>query len=229
MSNNVSINLEKIIQDCESHIDEIEQVQCEVVHRFGPGIYIRELQVKAGSYIVGHYHKQEHQNIMLKGHLTLVDNDGNTTDIKAPFIGVGKPGRKMAIIHEDTVWLNIYATEETDIETLEDTFLAITSTFKSNYQKLLEDHNKSAIPAKQIAKLPNGGYKIHHKYGKLYATADIIKGEIMAKTEIDGVPTVAGLANKSDDPNAEIVNNELIAIKPIKGMVGGLVGEEITI
>ena len=52
---------------------EQPQADCPVTHRFGPGIYIREVLLPRGAYVVGHAHKTVHLNIMPVSytHLTL--------------------------------------------------------------------------------------------------------------------------------------------------------------
>jgi len=117
------------IQDVPAMLDGIEsmmltadQVDCPVQHHFGPGIYIREVFMPAGTYVMGHAHKCEHMNVMLKGKMAVIVN-GEAKVIEGPCIFIGQPGRKFAYIIEDTIFQNIYATTETDIEKLEDMFV----------------------------------------------------------------------------------------------------------
>ena len=98
------------------------QVECPVQHHFGPGVYVRECAMPAGSIVVGHYHRQSSLNVMLKGRMVLLV-DGQVTVIEAPYMTISGPGRKAAYVLEDVVWQNIWATEETDIEKLEDMFV----------------------------------------------------------------------------------------------------------
>ena len=98
------------------------QVDCPIQHHFGPGLYMREAFLPAGTYVMGHSHKDEHMNIMLKGKMAVIVN-GEAKVIEGPYIFTGQPGRKFAYIIEDTVFLNAYATDETDIEKLEDKFV----------------------------------------------------------------------------------------------------------
>lgn len=114
------------IQDIPAMLDGIEsmmltadQVDCPVQHHFGPGIYIREVFMPAGTYVMGHWHKSEHTNIMLNGKMAVIVND-QAKVIEGPCIFIGQPGRKFAYIIEDTIFQNVYATDETDIEKLEE-------------------------------------------------------------------------------------------------------------
>lgn len=112
-----------------STLDQIEalmlqhpQVDCPVHHHFGPGLYMREAFLPANTYVMGHYHKNEQMNIMLKGKMAVIVN-GEAKVIEGPYIFTGQPGRKFAYIIEDTVFVNAYATDETDVEKLEDMFV----------------------------------------------------------------------------------------------------------
>lgn len=102
---------------------DMPQVPCPVIHRFSPGLYIREIHLPAGAFAIGHEQKFEHFNVMLSGHVMMVNIDGSTTEFIAPQSYSGAPGRKAGYIVEDTVWQNIYPTDETDIDKLEATYL----------------------------------------------------------------------------------------------------------
>lgn len=96
------------------------QVGCQVVHRFGPGIYIRECLIPSGVFVIGHRHKYPHVNIMLAGSINMRHEDEPVPYVvTAPHFYVGKPGRKLGEAIADVVWQNIFATEETDVEKLE--------------------------------------------------------------------------------------------------------------
>ena len=94
------------------------QAECPVTHHFGPGVYIREVKIPAGTIVVGHSHRDESLNMMLAGKMVLMI-DGQIIAVSAPFFAVAKPGRKVAYVLEDAVWMNVYATEERDIDKLE--------------------------------------------------------------------------------------------------------------
>jgi len=99
------------------------QVECVEKHHFGPGMYVKEVTMPAGSIIVGKPHKTEHLCILLQGKMKLVKEDGEVIELVAPATFVGKPGRKIAYIIETVVFQNIFATDETDVEKLEHMFV----------------------------------------------------------------------------------------------------------
>jgi len=118
------------IQKLESSELEKEQVETPVRHIFGAGIYIRELSAPAGTFLIGHRQKTTHMNHMVSGKVLMLKDDGTIGIVTAPATMTMEPGRKIGLVLEDMIWHNIYPTDETDIETLEDTYLD-----KSEYSK----------------------------------------------------------------------------------------------
>jgi hypothetical protein len=198
------------------------QVECPVIHRFGPGTYIREVFLPAGSLAIGHYQNFEHTNVFLRGSVNILNDDGSHTVLKAPLIFVGKPGRKIGYITEDVTWLNIYATDETDINKLEAHFLTKSENWAEdqlNFEhidhfKVQMDHDdfccaikelglsveevrKQAEISTDMTELPYGDYKIKVDTSSiegqgLFATARIEPDEEIAIARIGGQRTIAG-------------------------------------
>ncbi len=233
------------------------QAPCNVRHRFGPGLYIREVTLLADTYAIGHYQKTEHMNVMLSGSVTLVLEDGTREYMVAPQSFVAPPGRKVGYVHEDMIWLNIYATNETDIDKLEAIYLEKSPTYKARENPPLLSHDGDyahmladlAVTAEEVQAqsqettdlipFPQGDYKV--KVGKsgieglgLLATADIEAGEFICHARIYGQRTPAGrYINHARDPNAEMVDKSgdilVRALRRIAGCRGGQNGEEITV
>jgi len=110
------------IEQVEAAMLNLPQADCPVAHHFGPGIYIREVTLPAGIFAIGHLQKYPQLNVMLSGKV-LMQKDDEMKLMTAPFIFVGEPGRKVGYVLETCVWQNIYATDETDIDKLEEMFL----------------------------------------------------------------------------------------------------------
>ena len=233
------------------------QVDCPVIHRFGPGIYIREVNIPADTIAIGHRQREKHLNVFLKGKITMLLEDGTTKILTAPMIFVGQPGRKCGYIHEEVIWLNVYSTEERNVEKLEARFLdksmpdeeyirKVDCTIdREDYAKVLKEFGFDEKTARSQSEnkedqipFPEGGYKV--STGKsniegtgLFATATIEPGEEIAPARLEGKRTPAGVyTNHSAHPNAEMVKRGgdiyLVAKKTIKGCLGGYLGEEIT-
>ena len=132
------------IEQAESHLLDLPQVECPVVHHFGPDIYIREVTLPAGTLAIGHAQRFEHLNIMLTGAVAMVGDDGQTKVLRAPMIFVGKPGRKLGYVLETCIWQNVYATDERDIDKLESMFLDKSATWQAHAEatKQLETYHR---------------------------------------------------------------------------------------
>jgi hypothetical protein len=244
------------IEEVEDKMLMLEQADCPVTHTFGPGLYIREVRMPKGAIVIGHYQKYEHMNMFIKGKLLMRNEDGTTFELKAPQVFVGKPGRKVGTVIEDVIWYNIYVTNETDIKTLEDTYIKKSDSWREivvekdtkeiiqSYKKLLSDLNMTEhdvqkdIDRFEVCELPYGTYKsgvfasqIHGK--GVFATANIKKNEIIGPALINGRKTIYGrFVNHSHKPNAKMAwiagNIYLLATEEISGACGGQVGNEIT-
>jgi len=213
---------EQKIQVLEAEFLKQPQADCPVVHRFGPGIYIREVTIPADTFSIGHRQTTTHLNIMLAGRVTMVNEDGSHTELVAPQTFVASPGRKIGYIHETMVWQNVYATDETDVEKLEAMFLDKSTTWQEsqkNQQLLLSfDHSEDVADyyaaiaeygfdqetvQAQVQNLddqidmPYGNYKMmvapSNIDGKgVFATGNIETGEVIAPARIAGKRTPAG-------------------------------------
>lgn len=99
----------------------LPQVEVETVHHFGPGVYMREIRIPDGTLVVGHYHRHPHMCILMAGTLRLLDGEGEWREITAPMIFTAPAGRKVGMaVGGDVVFQNIFATDETDIDALEE-------------------------------------------------------------------------------------------------------------
>jgi hypothetical protein len=225
--------------DLETKLLTMPQASCPVVHRFGPGIYIRELQMAAGTLAVGKIQKFEHVNILLKGKVIMFNDNGSTTTLEAPLFFIGKAGRKAGLVLEDMVWQNIYATEETDIDKLEAMFMEEPDAFKEHtiaklafdkievqndiddYNILLEEINMSEECVQRQVQItsdlipfdtPNNlrvTSSVIHGKG-LFTTIPISQGTRIAKASIAGHRTPAGrYTNHSAVPNCTLVRDGL--------------------
>ena len=243
------LEIDTFVSELESKMLQFEQADCPVVHKFGPGIYIREVRMPAGALAIGHYQKFSHLNLFLEGRITMLNNNGTRVEKIAPMTFVGEPGRKIGYIHENVVWLNIYATDETDIETLEATYLdkskvwldhekKVTSIQKlidvEDYKKILLEHNLTEEQARKETEnesdqiqMPHGSYKFLVSKSNIegrgvFASAEIKPLEIIGPVKILDKRTPLGrFTNHSSDPNARMVKfNDYIGLVATKVIKG---------
>lgn len=210
------------VDRAEIEMLKLPQVSCPVNHYFGPGIYIREVLLAAGILAIGHHQKTEHINVMIKGRVIMVNDDGSTIERVAPLTYVGKPGRKAGYILEDVVWQNIYATNERDIEKLESMFLDKSPAFidheaqrklalhidsnvdRQDYLGLLKEYGLDAATVTAQSEnqsdqmpFPEGIVKVFVAdsiiHGKgLFASSYFNAGQVIAPARLGGFRTPAG-------------------------------------
>jgi len=232
--NEISLDINAL----EAKMLQHEQVPCPVAHYFGPGIYIREVTLPAGAVAIGHRQRCEHLNIMIKGRVEIIDDDGSVRELVAPLIYVGKPGRKVGRILDDTVWQNVYATTERDIDKLEATYLDKSPAWVANdqarqqvaalqreadredYRRVIAEAGFTHALVRQQSE--NEADQIDMPAGVqvrvlpspiegrgLFLSTPVDAGEVIAPARIGGMRTPAGcFTNHSMSPNARMVLRE---------------------
>ena len=98
-------------------------------HFHAPGTYGRQLFIPADQLIVGKIHKYSHINIISSGIINVVTEFGvaryDATDHPVTFIS--EPGTKRVVYAvTDTYWTCVHATNEKDLEKIEDEVIAKT-------------------------------------------------------------------------------------------------------
>lgn len=105
------------------------QIDCPLTHHFAPGVYLREIFMPAGTFIIGHEHKTDHLNIIVSGRCAAMVG-GRYFEINAPDTFRSGPGvRKVLYILEDMRWMTIHPTDETDLEKLADELIVKSQSF----------------------------------------------------------------------------------------------------
>lgn len=94
----------------------------ETTHRFTPGMYIREVHMKAGEMWITRVHKYEHPFVISKGSVSVWTEHEGVRHLKAPHTGITIPGtRRVLIVHEDCIWTTFHPTDLKDPEELVNT------------------------------------------------------------------------------------------------------------
>jgi hypothetical protein len=236
ISSNLPALLEKVEQ-AEKEMLKYEQVECPVRHIFGPGLYIREVTLPANTWAIGHHQNLAQMNIMIKGKVRMYNHDGSTSVLEAPQTFMGCEGRKAGYVIEETLWQNVYATTETNVEKLELTYLtksAVSLEYqqqrfleqdqhledRADYAALIQEMGMTEEQVRQQVEdlsdhveMPLGSYKFQlgdspiHGKGT-FATSLIRSGEVIGPALLNDKRTVLGrLGNHSISPNAQIVQD----------------------
>ena len=119
-----------------------EIVHCEqfpLKHSFADQVYVRQMDMKKDTLVVGAVHNHLHVWFLLTGELTVV-TDSSQEDYVAPCYVIAQPGVKRVIYaHEDSIFVNIHKnpTNTQDIKELE------TNIVSKNYEEYEEYINKN--------------------------------------------------------------------------------------
>lgn len=205
----------------------VKQEEAPVFHRFAPGIYVREVHMRAGNVAVGHHHRHPHLNVMLTGVLILHTRDGPVV-LRAPQTFVSETGRKVATIVEDVIWQNIYATDLTDIDALDAWMFdksAVVEVVEAATADPLEDQPE-APPWPMDAVSPPMGCAM--RSGGLTATAPYEAGAIL------GPAALGRVCRHSRTPSARLERLSggamvLATTRRLAGCVGGSKGDAVTV
>ena len=98
-----------------------------IKHTFADGVYVRQMDVKKDTVVIGAIHKHLHVWFLLTGHVTIATED-STEDYMAPCYIVSSPGVKRAIYAiEDSIFVNIHKNPSNtkDIDKLEKEIVAL--------------------------------------------------------------------------------------------------------
>ncbi len=100
-------------------LPKTDQKEFEVKNTFHDGVYTRELFIPKGSLLVGKIHKLDCLNIVSKGDISILTENGSGR-ITAGHSAISKAGiQKVGFANEDTVFVNVFRTDETDLEKIE--------------------------------------------------------------------------------------------------------------
>lgn len=107
----------------DTQLDEIEiamletfpAVELPLVHRFTPGLYIREIFMPTGTLCTSKIHRTEHPYVVTRGKVSVFIDRVGVEHIEGPHVGITKAGtRRLLYIHEDCTWLTFHPISEAE-------------------------------------------------------------------------------------------------------------------
>lgn len=102
-------------------LKQMPPAELPLVHRFTPGLYVREIFMPKGALVISKIHKTEHPYVISKGHAAVWTPTLGVVQLRAPHCGITRPGTvRVLYIHEDCVWTTFHPTTETDVKKLEE-------------------------------------------------------------------------------------------------------------
>ena len=97
-------------------------------HTFADGVYVRQMDMKAGSMVVGAIHNHLHVWFLLAGQLTVATEE-SVEEFISPCYVLASPGSKRVIYAvEDSIFVNVHKNPKNikDIEKLEKEIVSLT-------------------------------------------------------------------------------------------------------
>ena len=117
-------DVRQMINEVEVIFKTLPQVDIPVKHYFSPGVYAREISIDKGTILIGKIHKNQTMNVISSGEVSVFSIDG-VVRVQAPYTFVSSPGAKRIIYaHENSTWTTFHGTHETDVEKIEEEFIA---------------------------------------------------------------------------------------------------------
>lgn len=133
------------------HLAQLPQLDLPLVHRFTPGLYVREIFMPTGAIVLSRVHKTRHPFVVSKGRAAVWSEETGVVELAAPHTGITEPGtQRLLIILDDCIWTTFHPTKETDLAKLQD---ELTSTPDVSYiaslaaplQEVLRCHEPEGI------------------------------------------------------------------------------------
>lgn len=138
MTNVVNLSIRDKVHAIEAEMLKLPQLEIVPRHYFSDGAYAREITIPAGATVTGKIHKFSQINILSKGDISVLTEDG-VVRVQAPFTVVSPPGTKrVAYAHTECVWTTILGTNDKDPEKIEAHFIAQSETEYLEHCKQLE-------------------------------------------------------------------------------------------
>jgi hypothetical protein len=143
--NDVTASFKDNVTTLGEYLATHPQTDCALVHRFAPGVYLREIHMPADTVVIGKVHKTEHFNILLQGACLIVHDDGRREELRAPLTFVSGAGvQKVLYIIEDMIWQTVHVTPETNLAKLAELIVepcewAVPQAIVAECQKIAEE------------------------------------------------------------------------------------------
>lgn len=109
------IEPEELLNLLELEMVKYEPRECPLIHRFTPGLYIREILMPKDTLLTSLKHLTTHPFFIMKGDISVWYHDAPVQRYKAPYTGITHAGtRRLLYAHEDTIWTTVHITDLQD-------------------------------------------------------------------------------------------------------------------
>ena len=114
--------------------------------RYAKGMYVRQITIPAGNLVVGRLHREDHYNVITKGKVSVLTEEGGLEVFTAPVSMISPAGCKRVLFtHEDTEWTTTHVTELTDVDAIEAAVIAPSYTALGWHDPKVEINNSALL------------------------------------------------------------------------------------
>jgi len=122
----ISSDYRATIMRWQNKLLQMPQVEIVPTHYMVDGLYAREITLLKGTLAIGEIHKKGQINVISKGLLYILTEEG-VRKVCGGTTFIGYPGAKRAAyVLEDTTWVTISPTRETDMVKIREDLIADT-------------------------------------------------------------------------------------------------------
>ena len=101
-----------------AHVGDTEWMP--LTHRFGDGIYLREIRIPAGTLLTGKIHRHAHPVFLMEGTAQVFTEAGGYDTLQGPWCAISPRAVKRAIYAvTDCWWITVHVTASQDLEEIE--------------------------------------------------------------------------------------------------------------
>jgi len=150
--NNIQLSMKERIEKLEEYLKTFPQVEVPLEESFGYNLYVREIMMPAGSFVIGAIHKYKHLSIMLDGELVMWTEFDGLIHLKGFNKVLAEPGiKRVGYVLQDTRWLTAHGMDAS--MEIGDMVPCLTVTTYAEYTKFKNDE-MSLIDLDDTLKVP---------------------------------------------------------------------------
>jgi len=95
----------------------------DVRHELCSGVYAKQIRIRAGFCVMSHKHTFDHLSILASGHVRVVTEAGETVHTAPALLRIAAGQHHAVHALQDSIWFCLHATDETDLETIDDSLI----------------------------------------------------------------------------------------------------------
>ena len=102
------VSFEELLKNVEGSFQGDSDI-CPLKHSFSDNIYVREIFIPKGMFLVGKIHKHQHPNFLLKGEVVVFTEGNGEEHLSAPCSMISGSGTKRALYAKtDLIWTTVH-------------------------------------------------------------------------------------------------------------------------